>query len=77
MGRIAQSLTDSKKEITHDELVCAEALTRFYDYDVKNYKLICDYLYLNLKKNPKKREGFGLSYAPIDFCENKGLIKRV
>ena len=44
MGSIAQTLINNKIDISHDDLVCAEALTKFFDYDIKNYKLICEFI---------------------------------
>lgn len=73
MGIIAQTLMDSKQEVSHDELVCAEALTNFFDYDIKNYKLICKYLEFYIEKYPhKKRDGFELNYALNKFCLDNG-----
>lgn len=75
MGSIAQTLIEKKRDITHDDLVCAEALTKFFDYDIKNYKLICVYIDLYMSKHPgRKRKGFELNYSVVKYCLDNGAI---
>ncbi len=72
MGIISKNLIESEKDISHDHLVCVEALTKFFDYDIKNYKKICEYLENYMKNRKAKRKGFEVSYALTKYCIANG-----
>jgi len=73
MGIIAKNLIENRKDISHDDLVCAEALTKFFDYDIRNYKKICEYLENYMKNRKiKKRKGFEINYAFTKYCIEDG-----
>lgn len=39
-----QKLIDQKDNLTHEDLVCIDAITKFFDVDIENYKFICAYI---------------------------------
>ncbi|MDA8222487.1 hypothetical protein [Desulfosporosinus sp.] len=74
MGSISQKLIENNKEISHEDLICAEAITKFFDYDIRNYKIICDYLEDYLKKKKRRKDspkGFSLDYVFTKYCNGK------
>lgn len=74
MGSISQKLIENNQEISHEDLICAEAITKFFDYDIRNYKIICDYLedYMKHKRRKNSRNGFSITYAFNKFCTERG-----
>lgn len=56
MGTIMNSVLEEQKEISHEMLICLNALSQFYDVDIINFKLLYefkDYLGSNELKIPK------------------------
>ncbi|MCL1701609.1 hypothetical protein [Lysinibacillus sp. Bpr_S20] len=43
MGTILSEIVDNEKEITHKQLICINALSQFYDIDLKNLVLLKDF----------------------------------
>ena len=54
MGYTIQKLVDGKITLTYDDLICSAALCTFFDYDIVNYKNICDIIVRYLEQHPKK-----------------------
>lgn len=48
MGSIFQKIIDKKDRLSHNELVCIDALTSFFDVDITNFKFLYSYI-LNSK----------------------------
>jgi hypothetical protein len=48
MGSILQKIVDKKDSLSHNELVCIDALTSFFDVDITNLKFLYSYI-LNRK----------------------------
>lgn len=44
MGTLLKAMVDEGGEMQHEKLICVAALTNFFDIDLKNYKLIFDYI---------------------------------
>lgn len=63
MGSIMQKIVDYKDNLTHEDLVCIDALTKFFDVDIDNYKFIC--------KNILSQKGKNLYYNKFfrDNCK--------
>jgi len=76
MGVIAHNLIDNKQEISHKDLICAEAITKFFDDDIKNYEFIFSYIevYMNKHKGVKRR-GFEMDRHFTAFCKEKNVDK--
>lgn len=49
MGTILQKIIDKKENLSHNVLVCIDALTKFFDVDIINFKFLCDYILHNKK----------------------------
>lgn len=76
MGIIAHNLIENKLDISHKDLICAEAITKFFDDDIRNYKLIFEYIevYMNKHKGMKRR-GFEMDRYFTAFCKEKNIDK--
>lgn len=44
MGTILNSVVNDGKELSHETLICLNALSQFYDIDIKNLKLLNEYI---------------------------------
>lgn len=67
MGYTIQNLIDSKTPLSYDTLICSAALCTFFDYDVINYKGICDVIAKYFEKYPK-RNIIEYNYKLIKNC---------
>lgn len=73
MGSIAHNLIENNKEISHADLICSEALTKFFDYDIYNFRRICEYAdFYSATRIVSKRKRFKIDNRLSDFCIEKG-----
>lgn len=68
LGTIIQDLINNKADLTHEDLVCLDALVSFFDYDIENFIYICDYAI-----QTKKKEVFHLYWQFKEKCKKDGL----
>lgn len=70
MGIMINDLASNDKDINHSQLICANALTNFFDDDIKNYSKIIKYLDENMKKRPRAtNKGFYEGHSFNKFCK--------
>ncbi|WP_342545791.1 hypothetical protein [Lysinibacillus sp. FSL K6-4013] len=82
MGTILNSVVDDEKEVSHETLICLNALSHFYDIDIKNLKLLdqyIDYVGPNELRTPKlkrnKTEYFYVSGRLNYFAKEKDVTR--
>lgn len=67
LGSISQKLIENNQDISHEDLICAEAITKFFDYDIRNFKIICDYHRIKKRKDSRY---FKLDYIFSKYCKD-------
>lgn len=58
LGVLVNRLINSKLDLTHRELVCANALMSFFDFDIDNILVIEQYFNFMIEKRPSKSKSF-------------------
>lgn len=77
MGCIMQKIINTGDNVTHSDLICIDALTKFYDFDIKNFKTVCDNQNLkrskviNLNNIYKKKENENIDKTSISLTLQK------
>lgn len=88
MGIILYTIIENEEDITHEKLICLNALSEFYDIDIQNFILLYEFkdykrlnvtnLAYNLGIGPKSYIKFDLSYlrefASINNVSKESLI---
>lgn len=67
MGIMINDLASNNHNIGHDLLICSNALTSFFDDDIKNFSLLCKYI------ETKKTKGFYEGKDLNNFCHSKNF----
>ncbi|GBG10269.1 hypothetical protein PAT3040_04991 [Paenibacillus agaridevorans] len=44
MGTILNTMVENKETLAHDDLICVQALSNFFNYDIKNYRFIYEFI---------------------------------
>ncbi|GGG05877.1 hypothetical protein GCM10010912_58150 [Paenibacillus albidus] len=74
MGTLLNEFLEKKDQLTHDKLVCMQALSQFFDDDIKNFNFIRGYLH-NSKKRSVRPTGQFIGKAFSSAISEKGLDK--
>ncbi|MGG3453850.1 hypothetical protein [Paenibacillus rhizolycopersici] len=75
MGTMLNDLMESKHQISHEKLICIQALSQFFDDDIKNFSFIYRYISDRYKGKSKRRSGQLSGKAFNNSIAEKGLIK--
>ncbi|MFC9542258.1 hypothetical protein ACFTQ7_20615 [Lysinibacillus sp. NPDC056959] len=82
MGTILNSVVNDEKEVTHETLICLNALSHFYDIDINNLKLLNEYIdYVGPKElkiprlGTKKTGSFYVNGRLTTFAKEKNVTR--
>lgn len=74
LGIIIHRLINSKVDLTYKELICANALSSFYDFDIDNIIVLCNYVkYLKSARKKTFSGWFNIYNSFSSWRKDKGI----